>query len=321
MSDWFIYLLSDPRPGKFNAPRYIGKTTRGAERIRDHSRISRISRIGKSRSRADAWKLRLCRLGLVPNVSILDVFIPRCGCKAKTCSICGEDHDALYVLEKAWIRRFRESGADLVNGTDGGPGTLGHRHSPETRQKIAEISRRPDMREAARRRTERYFADHPEASAHLSEAIKRLWEDAAYRERVRPSWAMRSEGQRRRYATPGERAKLSRAAQARYRRHGERRQASERAKIIWADPEKRERLSSARWGGRVVVEPSPEILRARLEEYTQSRRRVVRNGDEVLGAYREGRTIQDLSAEFGYSWGATKNFLTFLGVYRTKVGK
>lgn len=43
--------------------------------------------------------------------------------------------------ERYWIALFRDFGSRLINGTDGGDGTLGHRHSLETLQKMSAVQK------------------------------------------------------------------------------------------------------------------------------------------------------------------------------------
>lgn len=57
---------------------------------------------------------------------------------------------AAFELEKIYIKQLRESGAELVNMTDGGEGISGLVHTEETRRKLSESKKglsTPKMRE------------------------------------------------------------------------------------------------------------------------------------------------------------------------------
>lgn len=55
-----------------------------------------------------------------------------------------EETDSLKWVdrEKHWIKTFLDLGANLVNHTEGGEGTYGHTHSPESKQKMSEAAKR-----------------------------------------------------------------------------------------------------------------------------------------------------------------------------------
>jgi len=89
------------------------------KRLRDHCN-------DKRRTHRTAWIQSLRKIGLRPIAEILE-----------TC----EDHQRIDA-EKAWILGFRQSGADLVNVTDGGEGTVGIKVSEETRSKMRAAKRR-----------------------------------------------------------------------------------------------------------------------------------------------------------------------------------
>lgn len=118
----FIYALADPRTLEI---RYIGKTEQTVERrLVEHVRHARAE---KKRARIYIWIRALEREGLLPVALVLDE---------------RPDRASLNEAERQCIALFRESGARLVNHTDGGDGgdTGGNKHpkDDEYRKKISE---------------------------------------------------------------------------------------------------------------------------------------------------------------------------------------
>ncbi len=116
--DQYIYGLIDPRTAGL---RYVGRTYRPPRRLRDHLREAASGR----RLHRCNWIRQLASAGLEPEWLVIEV----------TTSELVED------AERFWIAYFKAIGADLTNQTDGGEGTLGRSHSPETRAKIGLKSR------------------------------------------------------------------------------------------------------------------------------------------------------------------------------------
>lgn len=116
---WFVYLLRDPRD---NAIRYVGWTLLAPdERLREHLR----ERQRNNRHHRARWIKCLARLQLAPTIHVVQ----------------RGRGDGWADAERKWIARCRADGCDLVNGTDGGEGVPGHRHSEETRRRLSEIMR------------------------------------------------------------------------------------------------------------------------------------------------------------------------------------
>lgn len=111
-----LYALRDPRTQEI---RYIGKSIKTAdERFRHHLKKSTLSR----KNHRTTWILSLLKLGLKPIMQVLrdDIQI--------------EEH--LNAEEISTIAFCREAGFDLVNGTDGGEGGLGYKHTEATKEKL-----------------------------------------------------------------------------------------------------------------------------------------------------------------------------------------
>lgn len=175
-----IYTLSDPR---VEAVRYVGVTVQTLPaRLRGHLRY-------KGEDHRTAWVQSLVRDGVTPLITLID-------------TVSADDRAS---AEQRWIAHYRAEGADLTNGTDGGEGCLGFKHSEKAR---AEMSRsrmgRPspnkgktmplEQRELLRQATLRQYEedptkregvsrthkgktisdDHKEA---VSEANKKRWEE------------------------------------------------------------------------------------------------------------------------------------------------
>jgi len=132
---FIVYALLCPKCG---CPRYVGKSTKGIQRIAEH-RKSLHEWDGKNHwdgSRHKVfWVRSLLEQGLTFDYVIL-TFLPS-----------GEQLDE---AERYWIQFFRERGCPLTNITDGGDGTSGWKQSPETiAKRIAHFRGRtisPEMR-------------------------------------------------------------------------------------------------------------------------------------------------------------------------------
>ena len=128
MSKLLIYGLVDPRTGEL---RYVGKSTSGLKRPRNHCSPSHL----KYKTHCAAWIRSLIAIGIRPDIVILDES-PFAG------------NDTLEQAEIFWIAYWRAVGADLTNHTAGGEGLRGRRHSEETKYKIGSGWRgkkRPEM--------------------------------------------------------------------------------------------------------------------------------------------------------------------------------
>ena len=150
----FIYALRDPETGLI---RYIGKSVRPSERLRNHMNDS-------SKCHRTNWLQSLKCKGLCPELLILEEI-----------EIFRDDHPSNMPMwdwqysERYWIATARRLGWPLVNGTNGGDGVeglseesrskirkawIGRRHSDETKKKIGASSmlRRhsPERRERIR---------------------------------------------------------------------------------------------------------------------------------------------------------------------------
>lgn len=97
--------------------RYVGKTIKPLQaRLKDHLKEARH---GSKNHRCD-WIRSLLKKGLTPIIDLITE-VDGDGCSA----------------EIAYIKFFRKKGINLVNGTNGGDGVIGHHHSVETRRQIA----------------------------------------------------------------------------------------------------------------------------------------------------------------------------------------
>lgn len=88
----YIYLLTDPRTG---IPRYVGKTTNLQKRLESHLRTI----VTKTNYPKSWWLMELIRLGLQPDITILDI-VPYTEWREK---------------EQEWIAYFRDAGWPLLN--------------------------------------------------------------------------------------------------------------------------------------------------------------------------------------------------------------
>ena len=100
--------------------------------------------------------------------------------------ICSDVNEAKQI-EISWIARLNTNhfaGGTGYNMTNGGDGTLGHKHSTETRQKLSSAGRSRSVK--ARERMKKTLAKtnaRADVKARRSLAQKTLWQDDVVRER------------------------------------------------------------------------------------------------------------------------------------------
>jgi hypothetical protein len=114
-SQFIIYGLLDPRTDEL---RYVGKSASGMVRPKAHCFPSQL----RHHNRRVAWIKSLLAADVKPEIAVLEEV---------------ENAESLPELEKLAIQHYRSMGFDLVNGTDGGEGTLGRKLSAEARAKIS----------------------------------------------------------------------------------------------------------------------------------------------------------------------------------------
>lgn len=164
-----VYGLIDPRSGGL---RYVGKTERSAvARLKRHIHNAREG----VKSHVYNWLRQLLAAGLKPEVEVLERH---------------ETAEALDEAERHFIAYFRSIGCDVVNLTSGGDGSVGYRHTEQSKQK-----QRAKM--AGRKLT-------PEHRASISQGMMGHLVSKAAR-------AKSSESQRGRILTAEHRSKLSAA--------------------------------------------------------------------------------------------------------------
>ena len=115
----FIYSLADPRTGQIH---YVGKANDPKIRIYGHVDSRRILK----KTPKNAWLLELLGKGLEPVLDILET----------------TDTMLWQEREQEWIAAMRAAGAPLTNITSGGEGTVGHKHTAETKELIRSASLR-----------------------------------------------------------------------------------------------------------------------------------------------------------------------------------
>lgn len=121
LSKYLVYGLLDPRDGTL---RYVGKSSTGMERAKQHTRPSSC-RSGHNWNKT-RWYRELDALGLRPVPILIEEAI---------------DPKSVNALECFYIASFRSVGAELFNKLDGGeleytPGS--RKVSRETRQRLSE---------------------------------------------------------------------------------------------------------------------------------------------------------------------------------------
>ena len=114
MNITFIYALVDPRTLKI---RYVGKADNPYQRYCRHL-------IDKYPCHRVDWIRSLLKIGLLPIQQILE----EC------------DKSEWEQKERYWIAFERKQGYDLTNGTDGGDGYRGGKHTEESKRKASDHS-------------------------------------------------------------------------------------------------------------------------------------------------------------------------------------
>lgn len=256
-----IYALIDPRNG---ATRYIGKSTSGMRRPREHAYYARHG----SPQYCERWVRQLQSLGLVYEIVVLE-------------EVGGMDR--LGMREKWWIAFARAWGCSLTNLTDGGGGMSGYVPTMEARARIGAANRvhgigRKQSAETVARRVAKL-------RVHTC--------SAAMREKIR-------QANKGRTLTAEHRAKLSAAASNRtpevrarmgLAQRGKRLTPEHRAKIAVAGvgrrptPETRKKLSAWQRGVAKSIEHRAKIAislsgkRASIE--TRAKLSAIRRGHKV----------------------------------------
>lgn len=269
---WLIYLLHHPNSGRM----YIGKSTTGLERPRQHSEPNHLERYGHlPRAR---WIKSLHRKGLEPKITVLEV--------------CEKNLDAINEAEIFFIDYYRSlfGRRNLLNLTDGGDGINGYRFSDKSKERMSvkrkaraatdegyaemiAMSRNywatPEAREKKRQErlgtkmkpesVEKTAAamrgkkKSPEHCLALKEAAKLRWQNPEYRARQVKSQKV-AHGTPERKAKAAEWAKL--ASHDTHRSAEYRAQQSERAKASCATEEVRARKSA----GATLKAQDPEYI-------------------------------------------------------------
>lgn len=127
-----IYTLKDPITFEI---RYVGKT-KNSLKNRWYAHCSNYF-LTKSRSKKNSWILKLKRLGHKPIIELLEEV---------------EESDWEF-WESYWISQFLNWGFNLTNmtsggeGCNGGSGSLGYKHSQETKQRISIANSKPKTQE------------------------------------------------------------------------------------------------------------------------------------------------------------------------------
>lgn len=113
--DWVVYALIDPRDAEV---RYIGKTLKRRLDRRLVRHVEDALTLSRRNHRLN-WIRDVLNSGRMPSMLVLERGI-------------GD----WAAAERRWIDRFRKSGFELVNQTDGGEGCPGVNPSEDTRKKL-----------------------------------------------------------------------------------------------------------------------------------------------------------------------------------------
>jgi group I intron endonuclease len=226
----FIYALCDPRTDDV---RYVGKSNDPEKRLRDHLQC-RSTNVHK-----DRWLSKLKSQGQKPLLRVLE----EC------------DRSDWKDCERFWIATLLESGAALLNLTDGGDGIEGYSHSLETKAKMSESARtswaNPETRERQTAAIRAALAD-PAVRAKISAHRKAVFSDPenaraalapAMAAKKRPEVKARASAARRKvWADPEFAARQAEIMREAMNRPETRERLSRAAKAQWEDPEMKEKM-------------------------------------------------------------------------------
>lgn len=127
-----IYTLSDPTTKEV---RYIGKTKKSlVERMYAHTSNYKLK---TERSYKNSWIQSLKQKGLKPIIEEVDIV----------------EEDSWEFWESYWISQFKSWGFNLTNmtlggeGSNGGKGCLGYRHTEEAKKRISIANSKPKSKE------------------------------------------------------------------------------------------------------------------------------------------------------------------------------
>lgn len=190
---WHLYLLIDPRT---NACRYVGYSANPKRRYGDHLR-------DRMPSHRINWIQSLFTEGLSPKLQVI----------AALSTI-----EEAQQLEIALIAKLRDRGVKLVNGTDGGEGRTGTKHSKETREQMS-LSRRGELNPMYGR----CGMDNPHSGVTRSEETRENMRQAWARRKLREGFQekphdprtlreKRQDANKARWEVPGERERQSQLA-------------------------------------------------------------------------------------------------------------
>lgn len=230
-----IYVLIDPISHEI---RYVGWISGSlARRLQRHVADSTKGLYKRAR-----WISRLKRLGYRPQIELVQM-VPAA---------------AWQEAERYWIAYYRSLGCQLVNGTDGGEGTLGQKHSAETRKRMS--------RDRKGRPSPKKGVPLPvEVKAKLREAAIRQFQDPEMRAAV-------SRVHKGKSISDEHKAVLAEATKRRWaawRANGSYTSAETRANIAAAakgrrrpppmSPETKAKISAARMGHEVTAETKAKM--------------------------------------------------------------
>ena len=122
-----IYTLNHPLT---NEIRYVGQTCQELKsRLKKHLYCINNK---KDRSHRRNWIKSLLDMNLCPKIVLIEENL---------------DKEKCDILEKEYIKKFKELGLNLLNMTDGGEGSIGFKHTKETKEKLSIIRKNNDSKE------------------------------------------------------------------------------------------------------------------------------------------------------------------------------
>lgn len=275
-----IYVLVDPRD---NSYKYVGKTTATLEyRLRQH--IHDANRRCYEHVRRFIWINELRSLGLFPEILLLE----------------GDVYD-WQEAEQSWIKKLRLAGHALINGTDGGDGIHGYRHSEETRQKQSESAKRRYEQAGEREKT--------------GSSVSKAYKDPAVRQKLRNAWQRRPCEFKENCAeklveyakSPEGRAKTSRVHTGKIVREETRAKLSKIRKGVPLHPDVIAAIADGHRGLKRSVETKQKMSEGNKRFYStlslqaKANKRWRLTGENVLEIFRfhkDGRTNKSIAEEF-----------------------
>ena len=297
----YIYLLSDP--SAVSDTKYIGKTLDAKGRYDRHLCEAAAY---QSKRYVYCWIRSLLDRGIEPEMTVLEVV---------NVSIDLLDEE-LCEFEKLYISDYKERGIKLCNLTDGGDGTLGHKHSEETKKKMAEKKLGTHMTEETKQKIMRqdidlnYIKELYAANYSLYEIAQEFnCEHNTIKYHLEKAGIeIRNDKMTDRY-----RQKISQSLTGKIQSEETCNKRSDSLQGHPVTPETRAKLSTAHQGKTLSAEHKQKLSAAKQGDKAPTYRTDV-STDQLVSLYSEGKSLRQIGKEVGMGHHAVRGRLIKAGI-------